>query len=69
MGTAHIEAKQELVDKIKIRDDVFIVDIAHFGEGFFMVKVESDALPDGYNGLQQLYFEDNKVKFRKDVDV
>jgi hypothetical protein len=69
MGTAHIEAKQELVDKINLRSDVFITDITNFGEGFFLVKVESEALPDGYHGLQNLYFEDDTVKFRKDLDV
>ena len=69
MGTASIEAKQDLIDKIKLRTDVFIVDITHFGEGFYLVKVESDTLPAGYNGMQNIYFEDDKVKFRQDLDV
>jgi len=69
MGTASVEARQELVDKIKHRSDIKIVDITHFGEGFYLVKVESDELPAGYHGMQSIYFEDDRVKFRRDLDV
>ncbi len=74
MGTAHIQISESLL--IKLQNPPFdklitIIDFSDFGDGSFSAFVSSDALPEGFHGVQDIVvdFKNNTIRFSKEVDV
>jgi hypothetical protein len=71
MGTAHIQVSENLLHKLEsdFSDQITIINYTDFGDGSFSVSVSSDALPEGYNGVQEIYVVDGTLKFRRETDT
>lgn len=49
MGTAHVLADSSVIERLERNaDNISIVDKSFFGEGLWLILVESSQLPDGY---------------------
>ena len=73
MGTCHVLMHKKLIDKISQPPYDIVVNIlnaADFGEdGLYNVYLESDVLPAGYQGQQELILTNGSVEFRRDTDT
>ena len=73
MGTCHVLMHKKLIDKVSQAPYdvvVAILDITEFdNEGLYNVYLESDILPAGYQGQQEIIVTDNSVEFRRDTDT
>ena len=72
MGSCHVLIHKVLLEKLNssYSDQVEILRITEYGEdNLFNVLLESSILADGYHGQQELFIEDNRIKFRRDTDT
>jgi hypothetical protein len=77
MGTAHIQISESLLKRLEenFSDQIVIINAADFGDGSYSVLVSSDQLPDGYNGVHEIYIvHDEKtlqgfIRFRREMDT
>jgi hypothetical protein len=71
-GQAHVELHVHVVERLR-RDHpktVQLLQVSDPSEGIVVVLLASDKLPTGYNGVQNLFFnERGEVAFRKDQDT
>lgn len=71
-GQAHVELHVHVVERLR-RDhakDVQILQVSDPSDGIVVVLLAAGALPDGYHGVQSLFFnERGEVAFRKDQDT
>lgn len=74
MGTAHIQISESLLNKLQnppFNTLLTIIDFSDFGDGTVTAFVSSDALPEGFNGVQDIIVDDRvpSVRFKREVDV
>ncbi len=67
MGQAHILMFHEYYETISKL--VTVISYSDFGDGTFIALIETPLLPEGYHGVQDIILEDDRVRFRKDLDV
>ncbi len=71
MGTCHVLMHENLLEKVRSQysSSIKIYSVGEFEEGFFNVLLESEILPNGYNGQQEMILEDGIIRFRRDTDT
>lgn len=71
MGTAHVLLHKYFFKSLhNYSDQVRVVESMPFDdEDFFNVLVESDELPEGYNGQQEMFVKQGKIQFKREADV
>jgi hypothetical protein len=72
MGTAHIEVCRELHDDLAKRssDKAFrIIHASPFEGDFDLLLVESEMLPDRYNGQMEIVIDRDSIRFKPFLDT
>lgn len=73
MGSAHILMHRELIARLRSEpyaSQIKLVQMTEYDdEGMFTVTVESDRLPEGYNGEMAVYIRGDELFFMKDLDT
>lgn len=72
MGSCHVLMHEKLLEKVKQPPyDVIIqvLRITEFEENIYNVLLETDVLPDGYHGQQEIIVNKDSVEFRRDTDT
>lgn len=73
MGTCHVLMHEKLIEKVSQAPYDLIVKIlgkTDYGEdGLYQVHLETDVLPDGYHGQQEIIVTEDSVEFKRDYDT
>lgn len=73
MGTCHVIMHEKLIEKVSQSPYDIIVRIlskVDFGEdNLYQVHVDTDVLPDGYHGQQEIIITPDSIQFRRDTDT
>lgn len=69
----HVLMHEKLIEKISQSPYdliVKILGIVDYGEdGLYQVHLETDVLPDGYHGQQEIVVTEDSVEFKRDYDT
>lgn len=74
MGTAHCSVSPAFYKELQERETqlpLTIIRATDFGDGTYLLLIESAVLPPGYHGVQDLILDrqTNSLRFRMDLDV
>ena len=73
MGTCHVIMHEKLIEKVSQSPYdlvVCLLETKEWGEdGLYQVHLETDVLPDGYHGQQEIIVTEDSIKFRRDTDT
>lgn len=72
MGSCHVLMHDRLLEKVKQSPyDVIIqvLRVTEFEDNIYNVLLETDVLPDGYHGQQEIIVTEDSVEFRRDTDT
>ena len=73
MGTCQVLMHKKLIEKISQPPYDLIIKILNmteYGEDdLYFVKLETDVLPDGYHGQQEIVVTEDSVEFKRDYDT
>lgn len=73
MGTCHVLMHKKLIERITAPPYdvvVTVLGMIDYGEdGLFQVHIETDILPEGYHGQQEIVVTEDGVELKRDYDT
>lgn len=68
MKRTFVEVSQSLLNFLQDRDDIKIITQTYFGDGYYLLLVESSLIRHEW-GISNIIVEDDTIRFSRDSDT